>query len=208
MEGEIVYGGFVALAESGLPGPHDTVVPTDATTRVAVKITPSSGGAAAFTNPNVDTATGVAVPALKPGTYTATWTLSDPNGDTRTVTTRFIEQPGTQGEQGPPGPPGPRGPQGPAGPKPKVSCKLIKHGKKIKCTVTFPKHRRTKGRLQMRIARGGHVEALGNGRVARGRATVTLREIRHLDRGAWTITVVLSQPHKPPTTTTMRLRVS
>jgi hypothetical protein len=35
---------------------------------------------------------GVRVSGLKPGTYTATWTLTDANGDTRTVVTQFIEE--------------------------------------------------------------------------------------------------------------------
>jgi hypothetical protein len=205
MEGETVYGNFVAVAESGLPGPNNSVMPTDSTSKIAVSIAPAGGGAPVFTSPNVDTSTGTPVPALSPGSYKGTWTLSDANGDTRTVTTRFIEE---SALQGPPGPRGPRGPRGKRGPKPKVSCKLVHHGTKIKCRVTFPKHRKTKGRLQMRIARGGHVAALGNGRVSHGSATVTLRELRHLTRGAWTVTIVLSQAHQAATTTRMKLRVT
>jgi hypothetical protein len=41
---------------------------------------------------NVDTTAGVPVPALAPGAYVATWVLHDAAGDTRTVTTRFVDQ--------------------------------------------------------------------------------------------------------------------
>jgi hypothetical protein len=40
---------------------------------------------------NVDTASGVAVPALSTGAYGARWVVTDANGDTRTVQTRFFE---------------------------------------------------------------------------------------------------------------------
>jgi hypothetical protein len=200
MQGENVYGNFVALAESGLPSP-DGFTPTDSTSRIALSIAPAGGGAPVFTSSNVDTATGVPVNALSPGSYKATWTLSDANGDTRTATTRFIENAGTQG---PPGPPGPRGPRGR---KPKVKCKLIKHHTKIKCKVTFKKHK-THGRLQLRIARHGQVAALGHGRVSHGTATVVLREVRQLKHGVWTITLVLSQAHQATSTVRMGLRVT
>jgi hypothetical protein len=206
MQGENVYGNFVALADSGLPSGDGGITPTDSTSRVALSIAPAGGGAPVFTSSNVDTATGVPVGALSPGSYKATWTLSDANGDARTVTTRFIEN---AANQGPPGPPGPRGRRGRRGPKPKVKCKLIKHGKKIKCKVTFPKKKHaTNGRLLVRIARNGHIAALGHGRVHHGTATITLRKLGQLKRGAWTITLVLSQSHYATSTVKMGLRVT
>jgi hypothetical protein len=45
-----------------------------------------------FSAPNVNTKNGVKVSGLRSGTYTATWTLTDANGDTRTVVTQFIEE--------------------------------------------------------------------------------------------------------------------
>jgi hypothetical protein len=215
LQGETMSGAFIALAESGLPGPNNTITPTDSTSTIALRIAPMSGGAPVFTAANVDTVSGASVPVLSPGTYKATWTLTDANGDTRTVTTRFIEQaaaqgaPGTQGPQGPQGPPGPkgatgpRGPRGPAGPRPKVSCTL-KHGK-IKCKVTFPKAKRTKGTLRMSISRGKHLAALGHGRVDHGRATITMRERRRVTRGPWTVTIVLARAHNTPATSVVRL---
>ena len=180
MEGETVYGAFTALAEA-----------TDGSSPIALNIT--RGGSSVFSNGNVNTANGVAVPALSPGNYSAIWTVSDPNGDTRTVTTRFIEQPalqGPQGPQGPAGPQGPRGKQGPPGPKPKVTCKLLKHNK-IKCTVSFKKKKH--GKLRVTVSRGGRLVALGHANVVHGRATLTMSELRTRSRGAWHITVVFSQ---------------
>jgi hypothetical protein len=209
LEGETMAGAFTALAESGLPGPGNTVTPTDASSKIALGIFPAAGGTAKFTSTNVDTATGVAVPALTPGAYEAIWIVTDANGDTRTVTTRFIEQ--ASGSTGPAGPTGPTGPQGPRGktgpraPKPKVTCKLHKH-KVIKCKVTFPK-KKTTGTVRMLIARGVRVAALGHSKVRHGTATVSLRGIGRLSRGSWTITMVLSRPGKQATTTKMAVRV-
>jgi hypothetical protein len=215
MEAETVYGDFLAIAESGLPRPNNTLVPTDSTSTIAVSIAPASGGAPVFTAGNVDTVNGVAVSGLKPGTYKATWTLTDANGDTRTVTSRFVEQPGQQGQpgqpgqqgpQGPPGPPGPRGPRGPAGPTPKITC-TIKHGK-ITCKVTFPKAKHTRGTIRVMIAHEGRVAALGYGVVRQGRATITMRERRRIARGRWTVTIVVAQAHRPPVTTVLPVRMT
>ncbi len=63
------------------PGPNSTI---------ALKITRS--GKTVFSAPNVNTKSGVTVRGLRRGTYTATWTLIDANGDTRTATTQFIQQ--------------------------------------------------------------------------------------------------------------------
>jgi hypothetical protein len=75
--------------------------------------------------------------------------------------------------------------------------------------VTFPKSKKTKGKLQVMItARGKRVAALGHARVNRGAAQVTLREIRHMSRGSWSMTLVLSQPHRKASTATARVRLS
>ncbi len=222
MGAETVYGAFTALAEA-----------TAGTPTISVSIAPSAGGAPVFSAANVDTANGVAVPALTPGTYKATWTVRDSVGDTRTLTTRFIEQPGTQGPQGPQGPQGsqgnpgqqgsqgpagsngntgpqgPRGPQGPAGPKPRITCKLTgRHHRQIKCTVTFPKKAKdVSGSLRVRIARGRTVAALGHARLRHGTATVTMRELHRLSKGAWRITLVMSLAHQRPQTFSFTARM-
>ena len=80
LDGETVYGSFTALARAshGKPTISLSIARAGSSKRVA--------GAA-----NVDTARGVTIPALAPGNYTATWTVRNLNGDTRVVTTRFIE---------------------------------------------------------------------------------------------------------------------
>ena len=88
-----------------------------------------------------------------------------------------------------------------------MTCKLLKHNK-IQCTVTFPKSRSKKGTLRVSVSRGGHLVALGNGRVVRGRATVTMRELRTRTHGAWNITLVFSQTvQKAASTQTLPVRV-
>ncbi|HWF79241.1 MAG TPA: hypothetical protein VN695_01580 [Streptosporangiaceae bacterium] len=80
-DGENVFGAFTARARAAFPGPD---------TRIALQIERS--GKTVFSARNVDTKSGVKVSALRPGAYTAIWTLIDANGDTRTMTTQFIEQ--------------------------------------------------------------------------------------------------------------------
>jgi hypothetical protein len=86
---ETLYGPFRVSASSGLAGPHGSVVARN--TPVAVRITPVGSGHVVFSAANVDTARGVPVAALSVGPYLARWRLHDANGDTRTLTTRFVE---------------------------------------------------------------------------------------------------------------------
>jgi hypothetical protein len=90
IQDETLYGSFVASAQTGLPGPHGSISATGAP--VALTITRAASKRPVFTAHNVDTAGGVDVPALAPGTYTARWVLRDTNGDTRTLTTRFADE--------------------------------------------------------------------------------------------------------------------
>lgn len=87
-QGGNVFGTFTARARAGFPGPNNTIIVNKAP--IAVKITRS--GKRVFSARNVNTKDGVRVRGLRPGTYTATWTLIDANGDTRTVVTQFIEE--------------------------------------------------------------------------------------------------------------------
>ena len=89
-DGETLYGSFIALAGAGIPTPNHAVIPSGAD--VSLTVRHASGGPAVFRAANVDTASGVAVAALAPGVYAASWVLRDANGDTRTVLTRFVEQ--------------------------------------------------------------------------------------------------------------------
>jgi hypothetical protein len=88
-----VYGAFTALARGGAaraPGAHR---PRPAPgVSVSLSIAAASSGEVAFRAADVDRARGVAVPALAPGVYRATWVLRDANGDRRVVRTLFVEQ--------------------------------------------------------------------------------------------------------------------
>jgi hypothetical protein len=85
----IVSGPFTAIAQTGLAGANGTVVATAAA--VSLTITNAASGEV-FHATNVAAAAGVAVPTLAAGVYSAKWVVSDLNGDTRTVFTKFIEQ--------------------------------------------------------------------------------------------------------------------
>jgi hypothetical protein len=188
MEGETMYGRFTALAESAFALSGGEALPSDAFTRIALKIS-TPRGATVLKIRNVDTARGAPVPALRPGNYIATWTLTDVNRDTRVIETRFIEQ---------------RGRVGP-GPRAKVACSVVA-GPSIRCSVSFPGGHQIHGTLRIRLTRGGSVVALGHGRVRRGRATVTMRELRPAGAGSWVATLVLSRPHIEPVTIRVRLK--
>ncbi len=207
LEAETVYGAFTALADPGLPGASNSVLAVpDA---VSLSIAPQSGGAPVFTSSNVNKSSGVAVPALTPGTYRATWVVTDANGDTRTVTTRFVEQPanaGPQGTQGPPGPPGPkgdRGSRGPRGKSVKVSCKL--KGKKIHCKVRSASAKTATVRAM--LSRGSRIAAIGHGRIRHGRASLTLRTVGRVRRGRARITLVIATSRHGATTITQAVRL-
>ena len=90
IQDETLYGSFNASAQSGLPGPHGSI----AATGVPVALTIRAAGSQhrVFHSANVDTRRGVNVPALAPGPYVAVWVLRDAAGDTRTVTTRFVDE--------------------------------------------------------------------------------------------------------------------
>ncbi len=90
IQDETLYGSFLASAQSGLPGPHGSISAMGVP--VALTITPAGSGHRVFHSANVDTPRGVDVPALAPGPYVATWVLHDASGDTRTVTTRFVDE--------------------------------------------------------------------------------------------------------------------
>ena len=91
IEDETLFGPFIASAQSGLPGPHGSI--GAAGVPVALTITRAASRRRVFHAPNVDTARGVSVPALAPGQYLAHWLLHDANGDTRSETTRFVDEP-------------------------------------------------------------------------------------------------------------------
>ena len=185
LDGESLYGKFTAVAESGLLLPDNTLLPTDGISRISLQILTADGGTQVFKASNVATSKGVTVTGLAPGSYLALWTLTDQNGDTRSVGTRFTEQLSS-------------------GPKAKVSCRLAGAKRRlVACNVVFaglPPH----GTVRVRITRGGVIVALGHGRVREGKASVTMRRLNAVSSGAWQVTLVLSQPHKRPQTVNLR----
>jgi hypothetical protein len=195
IEGETMYGSFTAIAEA-----------TDGSSPITLTI---KQGTKTVSGPssNVDTANGITVSGLPNGSYQAIWTVSNPNGDTRTETTRFIQASALIGPPGKTGPPGPRGPQGPPGPKPKITCKLVKHHD-IKCTVTFPKPANDKGTLRVALASGRRIVALGHGRLRHGSATLTMRALHRITAGRLTMTLVISRARRTAITerTSVRIR--
>jgi hypothetical protein len=91
IQDETLYGSFIASAQSGLPGPHGSVAA--AGVPISLTITPAGSGHVVFRAANVDTLRGVVVHALAPGAYRARWVLHDAAGDTRTLSTRFTDEP-------------------------------------------------------------------------------------------------------------------
>ena len=90
VDGAVLYGPFVALARAGFRGPGGSQTTTG--TRVAVTITRPGSSQAVFSSPNVNKLGGVPVAGLTSGVYAAKWVVTDVNGDSRTVRTRFVEQ--------------------------------------------------------------------------------------------------------------------
>jgi hypothetical protein len=90
IQDETLYGSFEASAQTGLPGPHGAISARGVP--VALTIARVGSRHRVFRAANVDTPRGVNVPALAPGPYVATWVLRDAAGDTRTLTTRFVDE--------------------------------------------------------------------------------------------------------------------
>ncbi len=84
----IVSGPFTAIAQTGVTGANGAVFAASA--NVALTITSGTSHSRVFHAASV--AGGADVPSLSAGVYTAKWVLSDRNGDTRTVLTKFVEQ--------------------------------------------------------------------------------------------------------------------
>jgi hypothetical protein len=181
MEGETMYGRFTALAESGFVLTDNELLPADVVTRIGLRIV-TPRGATVWRISNVDTEHGAGVPALVPGSYRAIWTLTDVNGDTRVLVTRFVEQRGRSR-------PGPR-----AG----VSCHSAR-GSAIRCTVGFA-NGQVRGQIRMRLSRAGTLVALGHGTVRDGRAVIGMSKLASPRLGRWRATIVFSAAHVEPVT--------
>ena len=111
-DNEIVSPSFTAYADVVNYGDFEH------TSTVALSLTPLSGGTAQVFSGDANSTAGVAVSGLDAGRYTATWTLTDANGDTASLTTWLVVDTSATGTPvpGPTGPAGPAGQTGPAGP--------------------------------------------------------------------------------------------
>jgi hypothetical protein len=87
--GATLYGSFVAAAEPALFGPNQSVIPARGT--VSLTVRPLHSKRRVLFLRNVATGTGVTVDGLARGVYSATWVVTNVNGDTVTVQTRFVE---------------------------------------------------------------------------------------------------------------------
>jgi hypothetical protein len=87
--GATLYGRFIAQAQPVLPGFNDSAYGARATVSLSVHRV-GSARRLVFVR-NVARAGGRRVRALPRGAYDATWVLTDANGDTRTVHSRFVE---------------------------------------------------------------------------------------------------------------------
>jgi hypothetical protein len=84
-----LYGPFRALAQIALSGPHGSRIGVSG--HVGLTITPAGSRHPVFRAADVNHGGGVPVSGLTGGVYTARWVVTDANGDTRTVQTKFIE---------------------------------------------------------------------------------------------------------------------
>lgn len=85
--GETVYGSFIALAVPSLNGPRGAGFGV----HVTLAISRRGSAHVLLRLSGLGRPQGTLVSGLTPGVYAATWTLTDTNGDTRTVRTYFIE---------------------------------------------------------------------------------------------------------------------
>jgi hypothetical protein len=83
----VLSGRFRAVAETGFPSANGGFVPAAA----RVSLTIRHAGHVVFHSADVERPGGVSVRRLASGNYWATWVVSDRNGDTRAVATRFEE---------------------------------------------------------------------------------------------------------------------
>lgn len=85
---------------------------------------------------------------------------------------------------------GSMGGMGSSGAKASVACKRL-HAGHIRCTMTVRRGAGISGTVRMRVSRGNVVFAVGNGRVVRGKATLTMRVLHKMKPGRYTVAMVI-----------------
>jgi hypothetical protein len=90
---------------------------------------------------------------------------------------------------------GSRSPNGvspkPSNTKANVACKRLSQNW-IRCTMTLKGGATISGTVTMKIRRGRLVVALGQGRITRGTATLTMRVLHQMTPGLYTVTMVIT----------------
>ena len=189
IDGESIQSPFVAYA--------DTVGATPSKETLTVDHRKSDGSNGSQVGPQhaIDPVHGADVSGLAPGRYNANWVLTDSHGDTSTLTTQFIVQPGPTGVPGPRGPQGATGPRGPQGPPGAGITGVRCHGRlgkhrtvKITCKVTSSSAR---SRVQLAIAltRGSRLYAVGSRTIRGRRLDAVLRLARQVTPGVYRVTI-------------------
>lgn len=80
---------------------------------------------------------------------------------------------------------------GPSGTQATVACKRLRPNH-IRCKMTINGGAGISGRVRMRITRCKVVVALGNGRLRRGTATLTMRVLHRMTPGRYTVAMVVT----------------
>jgi hypothetical protein len=75
--------------------------------------------------------------------------------------------------------------------KANVACTRL-HPNHIRCTMTIKGGAGISGTVRMRITRGKLVVALGQGRLTRGKATLTMRVLHRMTPGRYTVAMVVT----------------
>jgi len=73
-----------------------------------------------------------------------------------------------------------------------VACKRVQTNN-LRCTMKIKGGAGISGKVTMRIARGKVLFAVGHGRLTGGRATLTMRVLRKITRGRYTVSMVITQ---------------
>ena len=97
--------------------------------------------------------------------------------------------------------PGSSGSQSPSATKTTVACQKPRDHK-IRCTMTIKGGARIDGTVSMRITRGRLVVAVGQGRIAHDKATLTMRVFHRMTRGKYSVAMTI----RIKTKTAMHLR--
>jgi hypothetical protein len=79
----------------------------------------------------------------------------------------------------------------PSGTKAAVSCKKVGRNQ-VRCTMSIKGGAGISGTLTMRLTRGKLLVADGRGRVTRGNATLTMRLLRAMTPGRYTVTMTIT----------------